>query len=100
MKIAVDFNGVICKSNGIPTIREWESEPVEGSLDAINLLRKLGHKVWVFTANPEPDKVREWLGRNHFPEMEVTNIKKAAHVYLDDRAIRFTNWQDIRKYFG
>jgi hypothetical protein len=100
MKIAIDFDGVICKREGIPTEMNWEDIPMEGSIDTIVLLLQQGHEVWVFTSNPELDKVRAWLFAHDFPmELEVTNIKKPAHVYIDDRAIRFTNWQDIRKYF-
>ena len=99
MKIAIDFDGVIIKRDGIPTIMKWSDKPVDGALDAILLLKKIGHEVWVFTSNPETEKVKEWLITNGFPEMEVTNIKKVSHVIIDDRAIRFTNWQDIRKYF-
>jgi len=101
MNIAIDFDGVICKRAGIPTIRDWKNaQPMEGALDAINLLRKNGHNVWVFTSNPEPQLVEEWLKENKFPELDVTNVKLPAHAYIDDRAIRFTDWQDIRKYFG
>lgn len=99
MKIAIDFDGTICKRNGIPTIMEDTDEPVDGAKDAIKLLLKQGHDVWVFTSNPYIDDVSTWLEKYGFPDLEVTNIKKPAHVYIDDRALRFTNWQDMRKYF-
>ena len=102
MKIAIDFDGVLCKRKGIPTIKEPVSncEPMEDALDAIKLFKKMGNEVWVFTSNEDPDGVRLWLNTNGFPELEVTNIKKPAHAYIDDRAIRFDNWQNIRKYFS
>jgi 5'(3')-deoxyribonucleotidase len=100
MKIAIDFDGVICQRKGIPTIHNWNNaEPMEGALDAIVLLLRMKYEIWIFTSNPEPKKVKEWLDKHGFPLLEVTNIKKPAHVYIDDRAIRFTNWQDMRKYF-
>ena len=99
MKIAIDFDGVICHRVGIPTVMNKEDRPVDGALHAIDLLLKMKYQLWVFTSNPDLHEVRAWLKRNDFPELEVTNIKKPAHVYIDDRAIRFTNWQDIRKYF-
>lgn len=100
MKIAIDFDGVLCKREGIPTIRNWKNaEPMEGSLETVKLLLKMKHKIWIFSSNPELGKVKLWLDKNNFPKLEVTNIKKPAHVYIDDRAIRFTNWQDVRKYF-
>jgi len=99
MKIAIDFDGVICKREGIPTKLKWNDIPMEGALDTILLLLQ-EHEVWVFTSNPKPNRVKAWLLAHDFPELEVTNIKKPANVYIDDRAIRFTNWQDIRKYFA
>ena len=29
----------------------------------------------------------------------ITNKKFAAVAYIDDRALRFTNWRDMRQYF-
>ena len=43
-------------------------------------------------------KVKQWLMANGFPPMEVTNVKIPAFMYIDDRAIRFTNWSDIVNY--
>jgi len=102
MRISIDFDGVICKSEAIPSDHmEWDKrEPVLQSLEAIEHLIKIGHDVWVFTSNAEPDEVKKWLDRHNFPKLEVTNIKKPATVYIDDRALRFTNWQDMRRYFG
>lgn len=102
MKIAIDFDGVICESIGIPTKKvSWaERKPVKNALEAINHLIAQGKHVWVFTSNPEIDDVKLWLENNSFPKLEVTNIKKPAHVYIDDRGLRFTNWQDIRRYFA
>lgn len=99
MKYAIDFDGVICKREGIPT-KEGFGEPMEGALESIKLLKKMGHKVWVFTSNPDLEMVHEWLFKHKFPRLKITNIKTPAHVYIDDRAIRFTNWMDIRKYFS
>lgn len=101
MKIFCDFDGVICARKGIPTMDYWsDCKPKKGALDSIRLLLNLGHEVCIFTANPEPERVKEWLSFYEFPDLRVTNIKEHANVYIDDRAIRFTNWNDIRKYFS
>lgn len=101
MKIAIDFDGTICDRLGIPTI-QWGGyeRPKDGSLEAVKYLLSLGHEIWIFTSNPHLDLVEKWLEAYNFPKLEVTNIKKPAQVYIDDRGLRFTNWQDIRKYFG
>jgi len=97
MKIFVDFDGVICKSEGIPTKRLiWnDREPVKDALDAINFLIKVGHEITIFTSNPEPEKVKEWLENNHFPKLPVTDRKSPAHAYILKWAVRFSNWEDI-----
>ena len=99
MRIAIDFDGTICRRWGIPTTPGF-GKPIAGALDSIKLLLSLGHDVWVFTSNPDLNEVSSWLHAYDFPELRITNIKEPAQVYIDDRAIRFTNWQDIRKYFG
>lgn len=102
MIIACDFDGVICDRNGIPTVDSWNTDkPKKGARDAILYLLELGHEIYIFTANAEKERVMEWLDRWSFPRLEVTDKKKTGtKVYIDDRAIRFTNWNDIRKYFG
>lgn len=101
MKIVIDFDGTLCKREGIPTSEaDWENlEPMEGAVESVKLLQSLGHEVLVLTSNPQPNNVHSWLEKYKFPHMKITNIKEPAQVYIDDRAIRFTNWQDIRKYF-
>jgi len=99
MKIAIDFDGVICNRKGIPT-EKGLGYPKKGAKDAINLLIKNGYDIWILTSNPDLNEVASWLNMYDFPQLRITNIKEPAHVYIDDRAIRFTNWQDIRKYFS
>ncbi|SRR5258706_4123189 len=103
MLIAIDFDGTLAKRVGIPT-REDEVvdlKPMKGALDTVKLLQHLKHEVYVFTANKNLYDIEEWLKRNDFPKLMVTNIKQiGTQVYIDDRALRFTNWNDIRKHFS
>ena len=98
--LSCDFDGVICKRSGIPTKEDWENDPpMEGARDAIKYLMDQGYEVYVQTAN-DLRRVKHWLRVNRFPKMDVTHSKKKGTIaYFDDRAIRFTNWNDIRKYF-
>jgi hypothetical protein len=62
----------------------------------------------IFTTrlNPEFDgdvewkklQIVAWLNKYNIPFDEVTNNKPKAMCYIDDRAIRFTNWKDISNY--
>ena len=102
MRIAVDFDGTLCKRSGIPRKDDYlASPPQEGALEAIWWLYTKGHKPYILTARHEINGIYWWLYYNGFPEMEITNEKQeGTAIYLDDRAIRFTNWQDFCKYIG
>ena len=102
--LAIDFDGVLHE------YRNFEApsgKPVPGAVEAWYKLYNAGYNLVVFTCRKDLDSVREWMHRHfdfkrnigHFYEPEITNIKPMAIVYIDDRAIRFTNWDDIRKYF-
>lgn len=100
--IAVDFDGVLHKySEGWKDGSIYDN-PVEDSIKMIWKLVDIGYEVVVFTAREtkQLDDVLEWLIVNGFPTLPVTNIKPQAIAYIDDRGIRFTNWQDIIKYFA
>ena len=104
IKLGIDFDGVICKREGIPTIGDWQKcEPVNGARESIELFIKQGIGVYICTQREHYDwpEVKEWLKKRGFPELRITNKKeKDTTVYIDDRAIRFTNWNDIRKLFN
>ena len=102
-RIAIDFDGTLIDGQGIPRkievrIGKPKSEAVEG----VKFLQSLGFECYVLTsrADHEWPAVKKWLKLYGFPEMEVTNRKTNAVAYVDDRGIRFTNWQDICRYFG
>ena len=104
MKIGIDFDNVLIKHKGVPgEDNNFEEEPVKGALDAVKWLKKQGHEVYVLTARFNTDwvEIERWLIKWKFPDMEITNKKlNGTAVYIDDRAIRFTNWQDVCRYLG
>jgi len=104
--IAIDFDGVIHKYSKGWLNGEIYDEPVEGAFPAIIELYKRGYDVIVFSTR-EPEKIKKWFTKWYnklFPsrvmiELKVTKEKPPAIAYIDDRAIRFTNWKDILNYF-
>lgn len=103
IKIAIDFDGVLCKREGIPTIGDFrDCEPTDGAVSAVRLFIKENFDLYVCTNRDETqwDDIKLWLKKHGFPAMDVTNVKqKNTSVYLDDRAVRFTNWDDFRKIY-
>lgn len=103
--VAVDFDGVIHKySNG------WQDgaiydEPVEGAIDALNELTNSDILLVIYSTRADSAQakleMRKWLDKQGFnaaATIEITNKKPKAIIYIDDRAIRFTNWKDMLNY--
>ena len=102
-RIAVDFDRVVHKYSEGWKDGSIYDEPVEGAIEAIKRLQKAGFEVFIFTSRSQKGEarnqaIRRWL-RKHGLKIEVTNIKKPAMAYIDDRAIRFTHWRDMLSYF-
>ncbi len=101
--LAIDFDGVIHRYS-----RGWADgtiydPPVAGAIPALWALRAAGYRIVIFTGRLREEgqhhHVEQWLTQHGAPPCTVTNIKPRALAYIDDRAVRFTNWPDIRKRF-
>ena len=102
-RVACDFDGVLIDRTGIPRKPDiGRDKPHEGAREAMWHLQDLGYEPYVLTARHKRDfpEIEEWLKKHGFPAMQVTNQKMNAVMYIDDRAYRFTNWQDICKLLG
>lgn len=115
--ICVDFDGVIHKYSGGWGSGVISDIPMEGAINALALLIRRGYYIAIFTARLHPKfkeedqrdgidcmkEIEEWLKEFGFEKdvhyHEITNRKVPAFAYIDDRAIRFTNWKDILNYF-
>jgi hypothetical protein len=105
--IAIDFDGVINSFNtGWRGPTETDA-PVEGAAEAINVLLAAGNKVVIYStraAMPEgSETIRRYLAENDVSvsDIEVTDKKPIAHIYIDDRAIPFSgDWSETLKQIG
>ena len=88
--LAIDFDGVIRNT--------LTGKPIEGALRAIKWLESKGRQVIITTARDDLDNVNKWLKKYNFNKT-ATNKKVKATAIIDDRAIRFINWNDITSYF-
>ena len=96
--VCLDFDGVIHSHQ-----HGWQGEavipdpPVHKVDRAIADLRK-DYRVVVFSARCRSDEgveaIRNWLKKHNIEVDEVCRHKPPAHVYVDDRAVRFSgDWQ-------
>lgn len=110
--VAVDFDGVIhAYSKGWHDGTIYDP-PVDGALEALERLHHR-YKVVILTTRVNPDmpgghaqekRIIDWLEENGFREGEhfdeVTHAKPPAVVYIDDRALHFTSWDQALDEFG
>lgn len=106
MRIVIDLDGTIC-----PIKQKDQSyvdlKPYDGAKEKIRDLRNKGHYVIVQTARnmatceSNVGKVMknigkitlDWLERYEIEYDEIYFGKPNAHVYIDDRAFRFSDWK-------
>ena len=106
MRIVIDLDGTICTlKQKNETYADVAVKP--GAAAFIKKLRQEGHYIIIQTARnmatcesnlgkvmKNVGKVTlEWLEQNNIEYDEIYFGKPNAHVYIDDRAFRFENWE-------
>lgn len=104
-RLAIDFDGVLMhRVASRDQHKGCVGLPIKGARIAVEAL----HKDWVLVvhtcraATPEGIlDVWRWLRKYgmHDYFAEVTNIKPMAAAYIDDRAVRFDNWEMIKQVY-
>lgn len=112
MRIVIDLDGTICpiKKEG----QHYRDLPLmPGALERIQALKAEGHYIIIQTARNMATQggnlgkviqnigkvTLDWLAENQIPYDEIFFGKPNAHVYIDDRALRFNDWATITTDF-
>lgn len=95
MVIAVDFDGVIHDFRN-PLPGRKMGPPIFGAKEALEYWHRQGTKIHVYTIWPVRSHgvICEWMDYYGIPFDFVTNVKGPADAYIDDKAVRFTDWQE------
>lgn len=106
INIGIDFDGVIHKNSKGYHDGTIYDDPIEGTYEALEKLSK-EHTLILFTAKAKPDRglvngrqtvdlIWEWLEKHNLSQFvsKVTAEKPRAVVYIDDKGLRFSNWQE------
>ncbi len=98
--IMVDLDGVICTEER--TFERPLATLLPGAKESIAKLRAAGHTVVVYTARgwAEFRTTKQWLDDNGIEYDGLHMGKPIADVWIDDRAVCFTNWADAMKQLG
>lgn len=93
--VALDFDG--CLAELLPGQFSKIGEPLPGAIEAIQTLVDEGYRVVIMSTRAMSGKgksdIQDWLDAHGAPDVTVTGHKIPASVYLDDRAVRFTDWK-------
>lgn len=112
MRIAIDLDGTICEIR-VDTKTYEEVLPLPGAVERLKEFRQAGHYIIILTArhmktcgsNPglvmaKIAKVTlDWLEKHQIPYDEIFFGKPNADVYIDDRAMRFSHWEELSLTF-
>jgi len=95
--IIIDLDGTICSEE--ITFRRTLATPMKGVADAISKLKKKGFNIIIYTARSwaEYDLTKNWLKKNKIKFDELFMGKPIGQYWIDDRAIKFNNWDSVIK---
>ena len=106
LTFAVDFDGCITEYN-FPEIGE-QTVLQKKLLNVLNKLQIKGHKIILWTSRGEPalNEAIEWCKQNglifdahqvnpFFKKISGPSPKIVADYYIDDKAIKFLNWNQV-----
>lgn len=98
--IMVDLDGVLCTEEMF--FDRPLAEPIAGAKEALQQLRAAGHVIVVYTGRGwgEFRVTKKWLDDHGFVYDGLHMGKPIADVWIDDRAVRFTNWKDALSQIG
>jgi hypothetical protein len=95
--VMVDLDGVICTEER--TFERPLAKPIAGAREGLARLRAAGYVVIVYTARgwAEYRVAKQWLDDNGFEYDGLHMGKPIADYWIDDRAVRFTDWDSALK---
>jgi len=97
-RIAIDFDGVIYSYRNGYIADELPDPPVNGAFEFIENCLSSGYDVSIFSTRCKNQTIVNmminWMKKFGFnkdllDELEFTNVKPIAKIYLDDRGFRF-----------
>ena len=97
MRLIIDMDGTICTEE-----RQFSrslAKPNKGAIESINKLYNEGHTIVIYSARTwqEYEMTKDWLLKYKINHHELILGKPIGDYWIDDRAIKFTNWVEVSK---
>src|SRR5580700_10025985 len=92
MIVNVDLDGTICTEEA--TFERSLAKPLPGAREALTALVEAGHTVVIYSSRSwsELRMTEAWLRQNEIPYSGLHLGKPIADLFIDDRAVQFTDW--------
>ena len=97
MNYIIDLDGTICTETDFRN--RSKSKLIKGARATINELYKKKNNITIYTARSwnELKKTEKWLKKNKIKYHQLILGKPIGDIWIDDRAIKFTNWKTVLK---
>ena len=95
MQIIIDIDGTICTEE--KTYSRSLAKPPRDAVSSVNALYDKGHTIIFYTARTwmEFEMTTDWLKKNGFKYHQLVMGKPIGDIWIDDRALPFTNWEEV-----
>ena len=95
--IIIDLDGTICSEE--KTFSRALAIPKKGAAETIKKLKNKGYNIIIYTARSwtEYEITKNWLNKNKINFDELFMGKPIGEYWIDDRAIKFNNWDSVSK---
>lgn len=109
--IAVDLDGVVTEYVDPWSGTHHFGDPIPGAVESMRKLQDLGYKLAIYTTRNNSlarhnggtnaleltALVQNHLEKHGIPYDYISLFKPLARIYIDDRAVRFTNWEQAMR---
>lgn len=111
--VAIDLDGVILEYVDPWTGIHHFGDPIPGAIESLEKIHSLGYKIAIYTTRNNSMAmhnnstnaleltalVQNQLEKHGIPYDFISMFKPLARYYIDDRAIRFTTWEQTMRVF-
>lgn len=95
MKLVIDLDGTICTEE--KQFSRSLAKPIKGAINAINNFKKSGYIIIIYSSRTwmEYEMTVDWLNKNNVIYDQLILGKPQGDYWIDDRALRFSDWESI-----